>query len=440
MTWRAGRPAAHTNFSPLFSTRQAGATAPARNNGTTSQWFKPSRGLQQGCPASALLFALVVEVLAIRLRESMEVHGIEASGRTFKVSQYCDDTTLFVTDAQSAELAISIVRDFGAVSGLELNLDKCKFMWLGRKRFDTMSICGRAPTDIIKILGVKFSATRDCEQDNLDPVKARIKQTLDQWSQRNLTIKGKITVVKSLIVSQLTYLMSVSRIDEKELAVIQGHIMKFIWRGRPPKVAKGTLCMTAEQGGLKAPDLALMNRAFRIAWISRMLRLDGATFVQVLQERMRVDLKTIDKVRYDINRLGSSHVPEYYKEMILWFSELTDFVKEPVNGTEVRRQPLWCNAAIRVQGKSLFNRPLWNSRVKLIDDFVDRNGNVLSYGAFMQRHPFVRVNHLIYMGWGQAIPVERRRMLKFSRMLTETERQCKNRKSKLRERKCRLDH
>ena len=137
---------------------------------------------------------------------------------------------------------------------------------------------------------------------------------------------------------------------------------------------------------------------------------------------MRVDLKTIHKVRYDINRLGSPHVSEYYKEMILWFSELTGFVKEPVNGTEVRRQPLWCNAAIQVQGKSLFNRPLWNSGVKLIDDFVDRNGNVLSYGAFMQRHPFVRVNYLIYMGWGQAIPVEWRRMLKFSCMLTEAER------------------
>ena len=67
-----------------------------------------------------------------------------------------------------------------------------------------MPIWGRGPTDTIKTIGVKFSATRDCEYDNLDPVKARIKQTLDQWPQRSLTIKGKDTVVKSLIVSQLT--------------------------------------------------------------------------------------------------------------------------------------------------------------------------------------------------------------------------------------------
>ena len=30
------------------------------NNGFTSNWFRTSRGLQQGCPASAPLFAIVV--------------------------------------------------------------------------------------------------------------------------------------------------------------------------------------------------------------------------------------------------------------------------------------------------------------------------------------------------------------------------------------------
>ena len=38
------------------------------NNGYTSSWFQPSRGLQQGWPASAVLFALAVEIMAIELR------------------------------------------------------------------------------------------------------------------------------------------------------------------------------------------------------------------------------------------------------------------------------------------------------------------------------------------------------------------------------------
>ena len=92
------------------------------NNRHTSQWFKPKRGLQQGCPASAPLFALVVEILAIKIRESVNVHGINVSGNTFKISQYCDDTTIFVKDHVSAENVIEIVHEFGKLSGLQRGL------------------------------------------------------------------------------------------------------------------------------------------------------------------------------------------------------------------------------------------------------------------------------------------------------------------------------
>ena len=164
------------------------------NNGCTSQWFKPTRGLQQGCPASALLFALVVESLATKLRDTTDVSGIEISDEVFKVLQYCDDTTLFVADARSANSAIKIVREFGSVSGLELNIDKCSFMWLGKKRCSESPICERAPAKTIKILVVNFSAKEDCRQINVENVKIKIERTLDQWSPRELTLKGKITV------------------------------------------------------------------------------------------------------------------------------------------------------------------------------------------------------------------------------------------------------
>lgn len=211
------------------------------NNGYTSRWIEPSRGLQQGCPASAPIFALVVEILAIRLRESNSIRGISISGEEFKISQYCDDTTVFVSDNQSADNVIQTVTEFGKISGLELNLEKCEFMWLGRLRHCRQPICGKTPSEKLKILGVWFSASQECNDMNVEPVISKVKNVLDQWSQRGLTIKGKITVAKSLIVSQLVYLMSAVSIERTPLDLIQGNIMKFVWRGRPPKVAKKTL-------------------------------------------------------------------------------------------------------------------------------------------------------------------------------------------------------
>jgi hypothetical protein len=39
--------------------------------------FKVFRGIRQGCPASALIFVLAVEIMAIKLRETKHIRGIE---------------------------------------------------------------------------------------------------------------------------------------------------------------------------------------------------------------------------------------------------------------------------------------------------------------------------------------------------------------------------
>ena len=46
------------------------------NNGYYSDYFELSRGIRQGCPLSALLFILVVELMAIGIRNNDNIHGI----------------------------------------------------------------------------------------------------------------------------------------------------------------------------------------------------------------------------------------------------------------------------------------------------------------------------------------------------------------------------
>ena len=103
-------------------------------------------------------------------------------------------------------------------------------MWIGEKRDSEETICGYAPVEQLKILGVIFfSAVRDCTDDNRQPIMSKIECTLNYWSQRDLTLKGIITITKSLVVSQLIY-MSAPRIEKRYLDSIQSKIMKFFFR------------------------------------------------------------------------------------------------------------------------------------------------------------------------------------------------------------------
>lgn len=105
-------------------------------------------------------------------------------------------------------------------------------------------------------------------------------------------------------------------------------------------MAKRTLSMKTERGGLKVPDLIAMNCSNRVMWICRTIRSQDASFVQVLQKRSRSELKDIVQLCYDITRINNRAIPEYYKEMFDWFKTIA---KEPDTAKEFRRQLIWQN-------------------------------------------------------------------------------------------------
>ena len=91
-----------------------------------------SRGIRQGCPISALLFILVVEVMANSIRKNDIIKGIQLIDKTIKISQLADDTTLLVQDIESVKAVLAFLSDFSTHSGLNLNTSKTEAVWLSR--------------------------------------------------------------------------------------------------------------------------------------------------------------------------------------------------------------------------------------------------------------------------------------------------------------------
>ena len=89
--------------------------------------------MRQRCSISPLLFVLVVEALAVSLRDNSKVSGIPIPGcrDVVKISQYADDLNVFVPDTRSIYECLKMVAAFGKASGLCLNLEKSWGFWLG---------------------------------------------------------------------------------------------------------------------------------------------------------------------------------------------------------------------------------------------------------------------------------------------------------------------
>ena len=106
---------------------QTGVESCILQNGFMSDFFLLKRGCRQGDPISPYIFILCVDVLGMMIRKSKDIKGIKINNMEFKLSQYADDTQMFLDGSEtSLKQALVILQKFYQMSGLNVNLDKTK--------------------------------------------------------------------------------------------------------------------------------------------------------------------------------------------------------------------------------------------------------------------------------------------------------------------------
>ena len=156
---------------------------------------------------------LTAELMSNKIHLSDTVKGVSLCGNEIKISQFADDTNLICADIPSAENALQILVDFGKISGLTLNKEKTKATWLGRSAKNKDKPLGfkwvSCPT---RFIGVHLSYDKKGnDYQNFDLKIGKLQTNLDTWKTRDLTLFGRVLIVKSLGISQLIY--SASNVD-----------------------------------------------------------------------------------------------------------------------------------------------------------------------------------------------------------------------------------
>ena len=375
------------------------------NNGFTSEWFPSTRGIKQGCPFSGILFVLAVEIFACKLRKSESIHGLVINKVEVKISQYADDTSIFVKDEESAEGAIGLLHKFGESSGLRLNLDKSDFIWLGPKCTSTDMICQVLPKNTFKSLGIIFSTVKDFRYDNLQPRIRRMRAVMNMWKERDVSIKGKITLAKSLLLSQLTYIASAFVFPQETVRCLEKEINAFLWGGRAPKVKRAVLQQGIKDGGLGATDVACFLKSLRVKWLTLAILKENAKWRQLFQARLGPfgvnDLLMTSLDRDTVDRLG---LPEFYSNSLLD----TQAIKSPMrtdDSSHIMGQVLWYNKNIRIGGRPIFYATLHEEGIRRIRDVI-HNGAAVRPPATLSRldqYKYWCVIHAIPKTWREVL-------------------------------------
>ena len=87
--------------------------------------FPLRSGTRQGYPLPLLLFNIVLEVLAIPIREQKEIKGIQISKEEVRLSLFADDMILYLENLKdSTKTLLELIHKFSKVTGYKINVEK----------------------------------------------------------------------------------------------------------------------------------------------------------------------------------------------------------------------------------------------------------------------------------------------------------------------------
>ena len=377
-------------------------------NGQYSKWFNLQRGCRQGDPISPYLYLVCAEILSIMIRSNEKIKGIKLTNKEILLSLFADDTTLYLDGTeQSFNEAIKTLDLFSTVSGLRMNNDKTQIQWIGsRKNSNVKYMSDRNfiwDPGKFKVLGIYFSVSQDIVSINFENKIEEIKREIARWKKRQITPLGKITIIKTLIISKLNYLfLNIPDPTKAFLKELDQILFRFVWGGKTNRIKKTTLCKTYEEGGLKMVDIYAFLASMKISWLRRIV--DFNQTVSAWHSLYPV-LHYVEQFGYDYIRVCKENVKNPF-----WLDVLEHYRKlyitnhgENVSAVDVNVEPIHYNDNIKRGRETIYIREWANNGIIRVNDILDAHNHIISFNTFKDRFNVPHTNFIIYAGVTRAI-------------------------------------
>lgn len=235
-------------------------------NGFITDSFTVTRSARQGDSMSMLIAVLVGELLGNMIRKNMEVSPIcLPNSKPKKVAQYADDTSILTDNTKSICSLWRTLNKYEKITGAKVNEQKTEILLAGKwSKKQQMSIPEKYRPlikETVKILGISFG--KNAESENENKIKQKIESEIDKWKDRNLSMGGKIAILRTLVTSKVWHIAKVTGLRSTFIKWLNQTMTAFFWF--PKKyhpISLKTLQNDYKNGGQNFPDVVAELKAY----------------------------------------------------------------------------------------------------------------------------------------------------------------------------------
>ena len=368
------------NFGPSFKRWiklfQTGSESCILQNGHMTEYFSLLRGCRQGDPISPYIFILCAEVLSHMIKKDINIKGIIINNKEFTLSQYADDTQIFLDGSEmSLKKTLEKLNSFDIMSGLKLNIEKTRAIWIGSMNKSNRILCNDFKLDWnqgpFKILGVTFTAeVFDIWDKNTTGIEQKVENIIKTWSKRKLTLPGKITIIKSLALSKFVHLfMGLPNPPGILVKRLNKLFYTFLWNSGPDRIKRKYIIKDIEKGGLRMVHIDNFITALKVTWLRKMITHPDCSWSSL----SNININRIFSMGENYAETKAKELRNpFWKDILVSWKKFCNSV--PIEKVEhILFSPIWFNSNI-TQGQNLFIKEWHRKGIRNIIDLLDLNG------------------------------------------------------------------
>ena len=228
---------------------------------------------------------------------------------------------------------------------------------------------------------------------NFNKAISKSKNILTSWKKRYLTPIGKITVIKTFIISMFNHLfISLPTPKFSTIKKISDLVYEFLWDKKPDKISRNLITQDLLNGGLKMINLQNFIISLKCTWIRRLLKGNNAAWISIFGNIKIAQNLSIFGPQWCRLLKQKIRNPFWLDVFDSW--QIVSDASILKSGEDILSSPLWYNKNIAKYTLYLQN---WHDKgILYVKDLLDSNGNFLSSTALSTNYGFHVNNFLDY--------------------------------------------
>lgn len=208
---------------------------------------------------------------------------------------------------------------------------------------------------------------------NFESKLKECKSKLNIWLQRDLSIFGRIYLMKMESLSRIIYPSCNIAIPKNLIKTINNINLNFIWRNRPHYIRKDQMVKEIKYGGLKVIDFDCLNGTLKINWLKFWFNKSDIFWYCIPNFIFNKigGLKILIISDFAMNKLPIK-LSEFHKQVLMYWKLIY------VHNFSPHSTMIWNNRYILYRNKSLFYEEWMNRNIWSIVHLMNSNGDILS--------------------------------------------------------------